>query len=142
VWLSLQQAGRKGIAQMISDDICLSRELFERIGACPELQPLTQSLSIATFRFVPADLDPNAPESEAYLDKLNRELLTRLQNSGEVYLSNAVIDGKFALRACIVNFRTSVDDIKELPFVVVRLGKGLDSELRESPSQLGCSAAG
>jgi aromatic-L-amino-acid/L-tryptophan decarboxylase len=141
VWLSIQQAGRKGYAQMISDDIGLSRELFEQIRSCPELQPLTQSLSIATFRFVPADLDPNAPDSEAYLDKLNRELLTRLQNSGEVYLSNAVIDRKFALRACIVNFRTSVDDIKALPSLVVRLGKALDSELRERLAQLGCSAA-
>jgi hypothetical protein len=89
---------------------------------------------------VPADLDPNAPDSEAYLDKLNRELLTRLQNSGEVYLSNAVIGGKFALRACIVNFRTSVDDIKELPSLVVRLGKDLDSELRKRLAQPGCSS--
>jgi aromatic-L-amino-acid/L-tryptophan decarboxylase len=140
-WLSIQQAGRKGYVQMISDDICLSRELFEQIRLCPELQPLTQSLSIATFRFVPPDLDQNAPEIRVYLDKLNRELLTRLQDSGEVYLSNAVIDGKFALRACIVNFRTSGKDIEALPSMVVRLGNGLDSELRERPTELGCSAA-
>jgi glutamate/tyrosine decarboxylase-like PLP-dependent enzyme len=138
VWLSIQQAGRKGYAQMISDDIGLAREFFERIRVCPELQPLTQSLSIATFRFVPADLDQNAPDVKAYLDKLNRELLTRLQNSGEVYLSNAVIDGKFALRICIVNFRTTGEDIWALPHLVVRFGKVLDGELRES--HLGCFA--
>jgi aromatic-L-amino-acid decarboxylase len=141
VWLSIQQAGRKGYVQMISDDICLSRELFEQIRLSPELQPLTQSLSIATFRFVPASLDRDAPDIQAYLDELNRELLTRLQNSGEVYLSNAVIDGKFALRACIVNFRTSGKDIEALPSLVVRLGRGLDSELRKRFAQLGCFAA-
>jgi aromatic-L-amino-acid decarboxylase len=130
VWLSLQQAGSDGYAQMISGDIYLSRKLFEQIGLYPELQPLTQSLSIATFRFVPTDLERNGPDSQIYLENLNRELLTRLQNSGEVYVSNAVIDGKFALRACIVNFRTSIGDIEALPPLAVRLGKELDSELR------------
>jgi aromatic-L-amino-acid/L-tryptophan decarboxylase len=141
VWLSLQQAGRDGYVRMISGDICLARKLFEQIKLYPELQPLKQSLSIATFRFVPADLDRNAADIQAYLDKLNRELLTRLQNSGEVYLSNAVIEGKFALRVCIVNFRTSFDDIEALPSLVVRSGKDLDSQLREKVVRLGGSAA-
>jgi aromatic-L-amino-acid/L-tryptophan decarboxylase len=130
VWLSLQQAGRDGYVRMISDDISLSRKLFELIADFPELEALTQALSICTFRFVPPDLDRTQADSEGYLDKLNRELLTRLQNSGEVYLSNAVIHGKFALRVCIVNFRTSMEDIEALPAIVVRLGKELDSELR------------
>ncbi len=136
VWLSLQQVGRNGYAQMISDDISLSRKLFEQVKLYPELEPLTQSLSIATFRFVPADLDRKGADLNVYLDKLNRDLLDRLQNSGEVYLSNAVIDGKFALRACIVNFRTSLDDIEALPRLVVRLGNELDSQLRKDLASL------
>jgi len=61
---------------------------------------------------------------------LNNELLTRIQNSGEAYLSNAVVNGKFALRACIVNFRTTRMDIESLPPLVVRLGKETDAQLR------------
>ena len=131
VWLSLQQVGRSGYAQMISDDIALARKLFEQVKMYPELEPLTQSLSITTFRFVPVDLDRSDVDSQAYLDKLNRALLDRLQNSGEVYLSNAVLNGTFALRACIVNFRTSLDDIEALPLLVVQAGKDLDSRLRK-----------
>jgi aromatic-L-amino-acid decarboxylase len=130
VWLSLQQAGRQGYARMISDDICLSRRLFEEIGRHRELEPLTQSLSIATFRYVPADLNRGGAEVEVYLDKLNRELLTQLQSTGEIYLSNAVVEGKFALRSCIVNFRTSMEDIEAVPSIVVRMGRELDSLLR------------
>jgi aromatic-L-amino-acid/L-tryptophan decarboxylase len=130
VWLALQQAGRDGYAQMIADDITLSRRLFAQIRRCPELEPLTHSLSITTFRFIPADLDRSETGSEAYLDDLNRALLTRLQNAGDAYLSNAVIRGKFALRACVVNFRTSDDDIDALPPFVIRLGKEVDSRLR------------
>lgn len=67
---------------------------------------------------------------KSILDKLNRELLTHLQNTGEIYLSNAVVEGKFALRTCIVNFRTSMEDIEEVPSLVVRTGEELDSVLR------------
>ena len=126
----MQQVGRDGYEQMISDDIRLARELFDRIAQYPELERLTNSLSITTFRYVPPDLQAGGEGVEAYLDKLNLELLTRLQNGGEAYLSNAVVDGKFALRACIVNFRTSLADIDVLPQIVIRIGRQVDAELR------------
>jgi aromatic-L-amino-acid/L-tryptophan decarboxylase len=130
VWLALQQVGREGYERMISDDIHLARALFERISQYAELHALTQSLSITTFRFVPPDLNSGDEKAANYLDELNLELLTRLQSSGEAYLSNAVVHGKFALRACIVNFRTSLADIEALPPIVVRVGKALDLEMR------------
>lgn len=130
VWLALQQVGRNGYIQMLSDDIRLARELFQRIPGNLELQAFTQSLSITTFRYAPLDLDSSDEQVEHYLDELNRELLTRLQNSGEAYLSNAVIHGKFVLRACIVNFRTSLADVEALLPLVVRMGSEVDSALR------------
>jgi glutamate/tyrosine decarboxylase-like PLP-dependent enzyme len=130
VWLALQQVGRDGYVQMISEDIRLARELFERILRVPELEALTHSLSITTFRYVPANVDSGDAEAADYLNKLNLDLLTRLQNSGEAYLSNAVIHGKFALRVCIVNFRTSLADIEALLPIVVGMGNELDASLR------------
>ena len=130
VWLAIQQAGREGYIRMISDNICLAGQLFERISQYLELQPFTRSLSITTFRFVPRDLNVGSEEIERYLDQLNCELLTHLQNSGEAYLSNAVIHGRFVLRTCIVNFRSSSADIEQLLPLVVRMGKELDSALR------------
>jgi aromatic-L-amino-acid/L-tryptophan decarboxylase len=130
VWLALQQVGREGYVQMISDDIRLARELFRRIAEYAEIEPLTQSLSITTFRFVPTDLEPRSEPVREYLNKLNLELLTRLQDSGAFYLSNAVIEEKYALRACIVNFRTSAADIEALLPFVVDLGRDLDRALR------------
>ena len=135
VWLSLQQVGLNGYAQMISDDIRLSRAMYDRIAETPELEPLTQGLSITTFRYVPPDLDRMDGNVAEYLNDLNRELLTRLQQGGEAYLSNAVIGGKYALRACIVNFRTSLQDVEALLPLVVRLGNAADAEMR--PKSLG-----
>jgi aromatic-L-amino-acid decarboxylase len=126
----LQQVGRKGYEQMLSDDIRLAKELYELVAKQPELQAFTHSLSITTFRYIPSDLKSGSEKIEEYLNQLNTELLTRLQNSGEAYISNAVIDGKFALRACIVNFRTSLEDIEALPEIVSRIGREADAVLR------------
>jgi aromatic-L-amino-acid/L-tryptophan decarboxylase len=136
VWLALQQVGRDGYVQMISDDIHLSQELFQRIPQYPELQALTQSLSIATFRYVPLDLASGGEKAEGYLDQLNREILTRLQSGGEAYLSNAVVHGRYALRACIVNFRTTLADVEALLPIVIRIGKEVDAALRPQGLQV------
>jgi glutamate/tyrosine decarboxylase-like PLP-dependent enzyme len=130
VWLALQHVGRQGYVEMLSDDIQLAVELHRRAAEHPELQACTQALSITTFRFVPPGLQDGGAAAEDYLNRLNTELLTRLQNSGEAYVSNAVIDGKFVLRACIVNFRTSPADIEALPEIVVRIGRAVDAVLR------------
>ncbi|MBS1802737.1 MAG: aspartate aminotransferase family protein [Acidobacteria bacterium] len=126
VWLALQQVGREGYAQMIGDDMRLSRAMYESVAKHPELEAMTQGLSIATFRYVPAGYSGEAE----YLNKLNQELLTRLQQRGEAYLSNAVIGGKYALRACIVNFRTSLGDVESVAELVVRIGREVDGEIR------------
>ena len=54
------------------------------------------------------------------------QLLTRVEQSGEAFLSNAMVNGRFALRACIVNFRTSLADIEALPDVLARHGREVD----------------
>jgi aromatic-L-amino-acid decarboxylase len=130
VWLGLRQVGRKGYIQMIRKDIELAKLLYQNLEKYPELEAFTQNLSITTFRFKPADLQKETKTVEDYLDKLNRELLNQLQVGGEVFVSNAIINGKFVLRTCIVNFRTSKKDIEALPEIVIRIGKSVDETLR------------
>jgi glutamate/tyrosine decarboxylase-like PLP-dependent enzyme len=130
VWLGLRQVGRDGHVRMIREDIALAEALHRAVAAEPELQSFTLGLSIVTFRFVPAGLAPEVPEAAAYLNELNRVLLERLQAGGEAFVSNAVLDGRFVLRACIVNFRTTLDDVEALPEIVVRLGREVDAETR------------
>jgi aromatic-L-amino-acid decarboxylase len=119
VWLALRAAGRRGYVESIGEDCRLARVLFELCDADPELEARTCNLSIATFRLRP----PGLQEDE--LDRLNEELLERLQKGGEAFVSNALIDGSYFLRACIVNFRTTEDDIRALPEIVKRVGSEL-----------------
>ena len=130
VWLALRQIGREGYVKSIGDDIRLAEALYEAADLYPELEARTQSLSITTFRYVPADLHEHLSEAESYLNRLNEELVNRLQKGGEAFVSNAVIDGRYYLRACIVNFRTTRADVEALPGIVVRLGRQVDPEMR------------
>jgi len=76
-------------------------------------------LSICCFRYVPADINArlrNADEKEQAsindgLDQLNARIMHAVQRGGRAYLSNASIRDRFALRACIINFRTTRADI-------------------------------
>jgi aromatic-L-amino-acid decarboxylase len=132
VWLALRHAGAAGYRRMIGDDMRLSRAMADAVAANPELERFTQALSIATFRFVPPDLRPRIGEPAVadYLDSLNRRLLETSQQGGETFVSNAVIGGRYVLRACIVNFNTRLEDVQAVPEIIVRLGRKLDHEMR------------
>jgi glutamate/tyrosine decarboxylase-like PLP-dependent enzyme len=132
VWLALKHIGANGYRAMISEDIRLSRAMAAAVDRHPELALLTQSLSITTFRFVPADLHANAGAAsvETYLNTLNEQLLDAVQRGGRAFVSNAVIGGKYALRACIVNFRTGPGDVEALPGIVVEAGREIDAAMR------------
>ncbi len=138
VWLAFRQVGAEGYRTMISDDIRLAAHLYNLVDEHAEFEALSHGLSITTFRYVPPDLDPGMDppmppdERENYLNSLNTDLLTRLERCGEAFLSNALVEGKFALRMCIVNFRTSLDDIEALPGLIAHLGRESDAVLRKS----------
>jgi glutamate/tyrosine decarboxylase-like PLP-dependent enzyme len=125
VWLALRQAGRAAYLRMIADDIVLARRLHDLLAVHPEFETLTQNLSVTTFRWVPESLHPSigTERVEAILNRVNQELLNKLEKSGEASLSNAIIDGRYALRACIVNFHTSLRDVEAIPELVSRLGR-------------------
>lgn len=132
VWLALQQVGASGYRRMIADDIALSSAMAAAVERHAELELMTQALSITTFRYVPPDLRARCGEAsvEQYLNQLNQSLLDVLQRGGELFVSNAVIRGRYALRACIVNFHTDARDVEAVPDIVSKHGRTLDDRLR------------
>lgn len=132
VWLALKHVGAAAYRTMIAEDIELSRVMAEAVARRADLELVTQALSITTFRYVPDDLRARAgePDVERHLDALNRELVDRLQRGGDAFVSNAVVGGRYVLRACIVNFNTTRADVEALPEIVTRMGVAVDAELR------------
>jgi glutamate/tyrosine decarboxylase-like PLP-dependent enzyme len=132
VWTAFRQVGRDGYLKMIGDDIRLARHMHSLVAVHPELEALSCALSIVTLRYVPVDLRQRvgSAETEDYLKRLNTEILSTVETSGEAFISNTLVDDKFALRACIVNFRTSLEDVEALPELIVRIGRRIDAESR------------
>ena len=129
VWIALQQVGRSGYEKLISEDIELSEMLFNLAKKHPELEAVSQNLSIATFRFIPEGYEEKCEKRETYLNTLNENLVNALQNGGELFLSNAIVSKKYCLRTCIVNFRTTKKDIEECIEIIVKEGRKIHTSV-------------
>ena len=121
LWWSLRAHGWDAYQRRMTHDCELARYLHDLADAHPRLQATSDpDLMIATFRYLPVD-DRQPTE----VDELNQRLMERLQYSGHVYPSNAFVDGRFVLRACIVNFRSEAHHIETLVDLAVTIGDEL-----------------
>lgn len=108
LWLSLRYFGMSAFRASIAEDLRLAQTLASAIDREARLERLAPVLlSAVCFRFRDAESGAAADR-----DALNRAILRRVTERGRVYLSNAEIDGRFALRACIVNHRTTEVDVE------------------------------
>ncbi|HEU4543642.1 MAG TPA: pyridoxal-dependent decarboxylase [Jiangellaceae bacterium] len=128
VWVSLLSHGWSAYARRIVHDIELTRWLHHLVTVHPELEPLAEpDLSIVCFRYVPARLADNG-SVKSYLDELNEQIIYAVQRAGRAYPSNAVVAGDFAIRACLVGYRTEAEHVEALVDDVIRFGRQLDGE--------------
>jgi aromatic-L-amino-acid/L-tryptophan decarboxylase len=100
LWLSLQYHGRRAFREAMAQDLRHAQLLAQEIQSRPALELLAPvPLSAVCFRHCTKD---------------NAGILRRVIARGRVYLSNATIDNKFALRACFVNHRTTDDNARAI----------------------------
>jgi aromatic-L-amino-acid decarboxylase len=119
LWATLRFHGARRLAAAIGEDVRLAAHLAELVAAAEDFELLAgPGLSICCFRHAPTHVD------EPALDAHNERILQALQRDGRVYLSNATIDGRFALRACVTNFRTTRADVERVLMVVRELAAG------------------
>ena len=132
VWMILKHLGRDAYVRTLEQDIETARAFFEICVADPELEPLTNGLSITTYRYVPTELAARADEPAVaeYLNRLHQVIRDRMEHGGDAFVSQALLGKVFALRMCVVNFRTTLADVRRLAEITVELGRAVDSELR------------
>jgi aromatic-L-amino-acid/L-tryptophan decarboxylase len=123
VWMTMQQFGLNGFKAVIEENLALARYLADRLHSAPDFGVMAPpDLSVVCFRF----LDPSSPDEESQAS-LNRRLLERLQLGGEAFLTSTELGGRFVLRACIVNHRSTRDDIDRMLGAVRGIGRDLVS---------------
>lgn len=117
LWLSLRYHGLGAFREAIAEDLGHAQRLAAAVDADERLERVAPvELSAVCFRY------RGAARDEGKLDQLNRATLRRVIERGRVYLSNASIRGKFALRACFVNHRSSDADVDAVVQEVLAAG--------------------
>lgn len=112
VWFTLKVHGIDAIGAVISHTCALARCLEGKIAAMPKLELLAPvALNIVCFRYRGTDAD-----------RLNAEIVADLHESGLAAPSSTTINGQLAIRAAIVNHRTSEHDIDALVQAVIACG--------------------
>jgi aromatic-L-amino-acid/L-tryptophan decarboxylase len=111
-WFTLKTFGTERLGAVITRSCALARYLKARISAEPRLELLAPvELNIVCFRYC-----ANNP------DRVNREIVIDIQESGIAAPSTTLIDGRLAIRAAIVNHRTEACDVDALVAAVLEFG--------------------
>ncbi len=123
VWMILKYHGAERIGRRIAEEVALASHLGDLLEAGEETELLAPvETSIVCFRYVPR---VRRRKTGKELDDLNERILLALQRAGRIYLTNARLRGRFALRACLMNFRTTEADVRQVVDEVVALGRRL-----------------
>ena len=142
IWLTLRYYGTQRIAAAIREDNALASYMGECIDRANDFELLaTPELSICCFRYVPPSFlsrvkarSLSEADNEA-LDRLNNEIMLAVQRGGGAYVSNATVGGRFALRACITNFRTTRADIEQTLDIIRDAGRAQAKKDNEPAEQ-------
>lgn len=137
LWMLLRYYGVQRIRAAIIENNNLADYFAECVSAAEDFELLTPVvLSICCFRYVPPSecgrLLKSVSQEEreqinAELDRLNARILYAVQRDGKAYLSNTNICGLYALRACMVNFRTTCADIDAVLDIVRDTARSLET---------------
>ena len=119
LWLAFRAHGAEAIRAAIERNLGQARLLHAELARHDDLEVLCgePELSVVPFRHV--------PEGVADLDEHNAALVRALQEHGGVWIAPARVDGKVCLRPCVVNYRTTDDDVRALVELTRDLGAAL-----------------
>jgi glutamate/tyrosine decarboxylase-like PLP-dependent enzyme len=127
VWMLLKGVGLDSLGAAIESNLTCARYLESMVRASDDFEMAAPvELSIFCFRHVPLYL---RNESTQAIDEFNERLLIALQRDGSSYLSNTTLGGRFALRGCVLNYRTTLRDMKILLDDLRRVAKTLPSSV-------------
>ena len=117
LWLSWKHLGSSGFARLIEHNVDLAAYLAARCREAPDFEvvPDEPELSVVCFRHLAGDLE--GAELDAYQDRLQ----LALEASGEAWVSTTKIRGATYLRAGIVNYLSTEDDVDRMLEALRRL---------------------
>lgn len=107
-WLPIKLFGIDAFRQALDEKLDLARWAAEELRRRPDVEIVCEPrLSLLAFR-----LRPDGVEEES-LDALNRRWMEGVNRRQNVYLTGTKVGGLFALRICVLSFRTHIDRMEQ-----------------------------
>ena len=116
VWAILLEIGRVGMRDRVRRHLDFARQVERRAredAALELVQPAT--LSICCFRYRPPGLD------ELSANALNARIAKRLRSETPYVPSTTMAEGRYVIRPCYIDPRTTMEDVDVLLDAVLRL---------------------
>ena len=123
LWMSWKHLGSEGFGKLIEANDDLAAHLARRCANAPDFEavPKVPELSVVCFRHLPDGLSGEA------LDRHHDALQAALERSGDGWLTTTRLRGVTYLRAGIVNYLSTENDIDHLLDTLRRLATDLES---------------
>lgn len=130
LWMSWKHLGTNGLARLVEANVDVAAHLARRIAESDDFDayPVEPPLSVVCFRHLPAGrraTDKLAAAALRTLDDHQDRLALALEASGDGWLTTTVLRDRTYLRAGIVNYLTTEDDIDHLLGTLRRLAAEL-----------------
>ena len=125
VWLPVMIHGFGTFTKYLDEKLDLARWAAEELMKIPGIELMADpQLSILAFRLSPGGLDDDG------LNKLNREFLDRINSATQrIFLSPTSLNGSFAIRICIIVFRTHLEHVQHCVDLIRQSAAELLAEL-------------
>ena len=108
VWLPIAMHGIGPFRRNLEEKLELTRSATDELRRIPGIEILAEpQLSIVAFRLARPELDGDA------VNALNRRFLDAINARKRVYLTGTMLGSRYALRICVLSFRTHADRMRE-----------------------------
>ncbi|MEO8579864.1 MAG: pyridoxal-dependent decarboxylase [Gemmatimonadales bacterium] len=120
LWFVIRNFGVEGLQSLIREHIRIARQLGDQIDANPHLERMADvNFSTVVFRHRPPGV------SGRDLDVHNEQVLKKVNEAREVYLSHTRVRGSYALRVAIGNVHTTEMHTRRALELVKEAGQAL-----------------
>jgi len=140
-WMALKTYGAGSFRKVIDQCQDLAYYAAALLRQSPRFEIVTgPSLGIVTFRYLPAKLPAKPRQAEAFLDRVNRELVRRAMASGRLMLSSTQLNSRPVLRLCFLNHRTRKEDARQALQLIEEFGNEAERSLSALGRQIKASS--
>jgi aromatic-L-amino-acid decarboxylase len=120
LWSVIRSYGTEGLRNKVRDHIRIAARLSEMISNESDFEILAPVIiSVVCFRYIPSGY------SEEQINALNEKLNHQLNDSGQLYLSHTILNGRYTLRMVTAQTNVTYEHVEKAWDLIKTTSRGL-----------------